>query len=754
MPRNYNRGKARAPYNFIPITAQASTQQGEIKPYTPIEAYPSADDLPRHHHFDPDLHSGYFTVRLETKTPLYIRGMLTRAETRANNTQRQQGNDALHQTSAFFSYDGETPVIPGSTLRGMIRSLVEIITFGKIHFVSDNKLVYRAIFYQDALANTYRNITTDVIGSKEYFYPSRLMHGGYLQKGDSESGWVIQPAIRHHGESIVLVDRKQVVDIGIKEKPSLRTYNVGVQPARQRVVHTGKQGVQLHIARTDGIHKQLENGYEPATLLISSTVGKIGGKNSNRTWYPAIYAMDNDAEPIPISQRIWNDFIKDRDINRGIANRRLDREGDVLFYLNNDNDNEELKFFGPTMFFRIPYDNSILDLTFDDFDADECIDYADAMFGYISEDGQKSRDLKAYAGRISVTSAQPIADYDPHNEAITPHILAGPKPTTIQHYVEQPDQATDDESKLKHYGMADATIRGHKLYWRQNIDGVRAVQADAADVKDKDNVTTRIQPLVKGMFAFKVHFSNLTATELGALAWVLSLGEDEEAYHMLGMGKPLGMGVVRLEPQLTLIERGDRYANLFDASGKWVTGERSAEMTTYIDDFKRDVATHTGTDFDAHWRIQQLKAMLRLYQPDKELHSYMTIQPNEYRDKRVLPYPTEVAAMYDEKENERQQQLRQRKHRDEIRSKTQLHVGDEIRGEVFMSNPKTIWFHAVDVVVAGKWEPIDIVIGEGKFQGKIFAVKKNRDKGAIVKARITEIKVGKKLTNLICEQLV
>jgi len=81
-------------------------------------------------------------------------------------------------------------------------------------------------------------------------------------------------------------------------------------------------------------------------------------------------------------------------------------------------------------------------------------------------------------------------------------------------------------------------------------------------------------------FTFRVHFQNLSDAELGALCWALHpRGHEDRLYrHSLGMGKPLGMGAIRLEAKLTRIERKARYQGLFntDRSG-WQTGVTGTE---------------------------------------------------------------------------------------------------------------------------------------------------------------------------------
>ena len=74
--------------------------------------------------FFKDRFSGYMNLTIETKTPMFIRG---------------GGENFLTLSS---EQGKRIPIIPGSSLRGMARTLVEIVSFGK--FINyDNKIFYR-----------------------------------------------------------------------------------------------------------------------------------------------------------------------------------------------------------------------------------------------------------------------------------------------------------------------------------------------------------------------------------------------------------------------------------------------------------------------------------------------------------------------------------------------------------------------------------------------------------------------------------
>jgi hypothetical protein len=48
------------------------------------------------------------------------------------------------------------------------------------------------------------------------------------------------------------------------------------------------------------------------------------------------------------------------------------------------------------------------------------------------------------------------------------------------------------------------------------------------------------------------------------------------------MGKPLGMGAVKIEHQLLLNNRQERYSKLFSSSNQWLSGEEDQSNTNSI----------------------------------------------------------------------------------------------------------------------------------------------------------------------------
>lgn len=266
-------------------------------------------------------------------------------------------------------------------------------------------------------------------------------------------------------------------------------------------------------------------------------------------------------------------------------------------------------------------------------------------------------------------------------------------------------QSSAEKDELMHYASelyngelgketGKAVIRGHKLYWHKGNVGRDQIRERDLDKMTKAKLQyTDIKPIKAGVcFDFTIHFENLSDVELGALLWVLSISGDKsqelgiaeegKQYRLsLGMGKPLGMGAVKISHELHLSNRQQRYEKLFD-DRYWFTGEAAVSTikhNAFIKAFEEYVLDHISL-FDypigktreqlEHLqvlpRIQMLLAMLSWSDPVSSLKiehptRYMEIErdtskqyvgkrvderkvkkKNEYAERLVLPTPLQV----------------------------------------------------------------------------------------------------------------
>ena len=108
---------AKAPYNFVPIN----------------ETVIPAETIPEFDYYHKDRYTGYIDLDIEALTPLYIRDTYTKEEEVLANQAKEackicknkdcdKCNYAKHRVNPDFFAPGGIPKIPGSSLRGMVRT--------------------------------------------------------------------------------------------------------------------------------------------------------------------------------------------------------------------------------------------------------------------------------------------------------------------------------------------------------------------------------------------------------------------------------------------------------------------------------------------------------------------------------------------------------------------------------------------------------------------------------------------------------
>ena len=88
------------------------------------------------------------------------------------------------------------------------------------------------------------------------------------------------------------------------------------------------------------------------------------------------------------------------------------------------------------------------------------------------------------------------------------------------------------------YDAEGSDIRGRKFYWHH-----------ASENTDINNADTKIEGIKSGIFSFSVYYEDLTKAQLEHVLWLLCLGENKEDgkyCFKIGHGKPLGYGSVKI----------------------------------------------------------------------------------------------------------------------------------------------------------------------------------------------------------------
>jgi len=633
-----------APYNFVPLPERVYSVEDGIevsgKTVKPWE---------RHDEFMAGTNHGWIDLEIRTLTPLFIRGALTR-----DNNALWDSRDARVRPEPFLTPEG-TPAIPGSSLRGMVRTLVEILSFSKIQPVSDQKPFFRTV-------------SDDRIGRE---YRARVLRGGQKPSGGflhrDRGGWsiVLCQVIRVSRD---LLESESVrFQGGPSYSPNLdfqhRTCWVRMRPDSDEVEEIS-------------FNNSGKDGWTRGKLVLTG--------NAPRKRREFVFLDEApDASRIRIPEKIWERFHDDDQITqwqerafpvnqpqRGC--RRVPgglRDGEPVFFLQDDSKKTEdnpdgLVFLGRAQMFRFPYDVSPTDLLPEPI-RNAGLDLAEAMFGRVG------KDKKAIKGRVFFEDAV-ACEGGPEwlEELIVPRILSSPKVTTFQHYLTQ--DGTKGKDDLTTYLNGDqTTIRGHKLYWHcwNSNEGLAQVKEpqqhdrllqDLSGRNPQDSQHTLIRPVKAGVtFNGRIRFENLTDLEVGALLCALELPEG--CAHRLGMGKPLGLGSVQISARLHLVDRSRRYTSWAEAGATSDDGARFRRV--FVETMRRHAQQAHETLIPGNnglRGIARLDALFLLLEwhrrPSAEETRYMQIEGgddrrfpadrqgkvNEFRERPVLPSPHKV----------------------------------------------------------------------------------------------------------------
>lgn len=517
---------ATAAYNFIPLP-------DKILP-ADLDAYRkdllSDDEARRHKAFRAFLNkkgklSGHIDLDMETLTPLFIGG---------NGEQP-------------FSPAGRI-ILPGSTIRGMVKNLLKIVSCGSWHGdedVNDRHVYFRCLMatkkdpaWKHDLHKLYSGRMTSMHNKK----PSKNAKTGFLAKNKRGEYFVYPLLPQHAGRRILIGEYEDTFGVKVPTKAPVSSV---VWRNDIAYIITGNQD-KKKLKRTQAEYD-----------AVPDFQRKKLGKQFIR--YYSLHDADwSTNHRLTVPEAVLNDYVEDTN-RRGVD--LLDKKGhlpadkarelgakldaDIISivpcgYLERDG---EVTAFGHGLSFRIPYENGIMDAIPANLQQDT-IDFATAIFG----------DKERWASRVFFEDGEPEGNIE-KLETATAHPLLQPNPTSYQLYLEQ------DGRKLKHWDAPEGVkIRGYKMYWHNKMSDWKATEDEAK----LTNVVRKITPIKRGNhFHAKVRFQNLSELELGALLTVFDLaGESEKAAYKLGQGKSLGLGSVKMKAALHL-DAADLYKTLF-----------------------------------------------------------------------------------------------------------------------------------------------------------------------------------------------
>jgi len=457
--------------------------------------------------------------------------------------------DKAHAIMKFCKDPKGNPIIPSTSIKGLLHSIVEIFSNSCFAHVEGGRLGKRGI------------------PGKNGYHP--LTMGGIITKMPSE---------KSEGE--------------IQEKKTLKiSYKLLREKKLEKFINNPeKSGEQVFVSIN--YKKKIEDislnhspqCNMPGVIKTSGERAGQNGKNNERVF------VGSGEKIYRLPFQVYQDYLT---ANRNCQSKKAQKlsVGDPIWFYGN---NDRVATIGFTQVHRKAFNFSIEDkiveispnLHFCDNINKLCP--ACNMFGstdLIEQENEQKKKI-AISGKISFGLGKLINSSTKLEEAVPLKILSSPKPSCTYFYLQYDEHDGN-------YDNRKSKIRGRKLYYHHSKDNLKykRVEGDSKGDIIIDNHNVSIETLKDFEFKSTIDFMNLSEYELGLLLFALDMKNKEgnKVYHKIGMGKPLGLGTIIIDidkENSFIINRKKRYSTFLTPDGEIETGKEFLKVSDYIKVFQ------------------------------------------------------------------------------------------------------------------------------------------------------------------------
>lgn len=486
--------------------------------------------------------TGWIECTLEAKTPLFI------PDTSFDDVYNlkyinKENEEKKIKSYRFFSYTDGKPVIPGSEIRGVIRSAFETVTNSCLSTINDDETLYKRTTYPGQPGRLYKE------GGKWFLQPCDRVGLRYL---DLNKKYIGNTIIYNPNDSYK-IDREsnqfvegELIYFKVNKNGYVKIQKKGNQEPTSRKLFDEVAQISKEY------RKEWEEGYYHK-----------GENFANKKHHESVFVYTQEAR-IEIDKSFVEDYRKNLQLYKEDTINQCKKNGNhkgyshineqsdsFLIYYNCINKNEF--YFSPAAIGREIFHNKLNDIlgNYAQCENRESICPACNLFGLVSKD-------ISHASRVRFTDALPMSSQFISDECIILNELASPKLSATEFYLKRPSKTAkiwNYDYAIKEWKRENKTIipeflpkenyipqiRGRKYYWHQ-----KSTKKAFADIDKASDRNVGGQILKSGEFAFKVYFDGITREELDKLLWVLEIGGRKSNAHKIGMGKPLGLGSIKI----------------------------------------------------------------------------------------------------------------------------------------------------------------------------------------------------------------
>ncbi len=557
-----------------------------------------------------DGESGEIEISITAKTPIFIRN----------------GHSKDNKETSFSNYK-EKYFIPGSSLKGMFRNVLEILSCSKLN----KKMVSKRRY-------SFRDLTQGSLYMRSY-NPSKVKAGWLKQKVDGE--WEICECedfyLIHHEEvdkALGTTFRKDFLEKAPRDKSAMCKYDL-----------IKKKGSSLDIKFTpkvvDKRKKAIfdeEGEYSGRIVFTGQSSKRNEGKKPSGKVHEFVFVGKKLSSPIKVGEEQQDDFkfIYYNDESNNISKDwkywrdKLEGGSEIPVFFTKNHDDKTLNHFGLAFMYKLPYNNSIHQMN-PIKSYDDNLDMAETIFGRTA-DHKDDHSLKGrvFIGNAFSDNAKPV-----DSENNKKDIFATPKASYYPFYLVQ-----DKNNNPYITYQDDGTLRGFKRYpVRTKISNRDYTE----EQKKNTNVFSEYSPLCEGSkFNAKIRFHNLRKIEIGALISAITFNNQKNCFHSLGGAKSYGYGKVDVKIVGTKYLELDQMEYLLEfenAIGKDRLEKQLKELISMASNTKENtleypLLTKNNNEFIEYIKNKQnLKSFTSINDQNVELVSTIKEREKEQKDK-------------------------------------------------------------------------------------------------------------------------
>lgn len=464
----------KAPFNFVPLSD---------KVYFPDWADQVSQDIP----FE-DGEDGIIELTITNLTPLYTKNGTNKTDTEE------------YSSHILTNNGGKKYFIPGTTLKGCFRSVMEILSFAKMQRYNNDSF------------GIPREFDTKKSDNKYYMQFMKDVRCGWLQKED-DGNYYLSECV----SGVVDISHKEIIE-------KFPNFNKGKD-------HTSAEIKQKSLCKGH-LYPEYIKDEKTYQIVCTGYMNKKGKEYLFSKDQKRPILVENDIVKAFESVHKNTEYYGGKNGKGGFLKNRL-RKGDPIpvFFTSK---NGEVTAMGITRMFRYPYPINVEKAVANCYS--EKIDYKkrdlpETIFGYT--DGEQS--LK---GRVLFTSAFADNDIDDSSLIVMNGVLGQPSSSYYPLYIKQ------DGGVYKTFKDSEAKIAGRKRYRITKDKAFFDFQAG----NDNENVKTTLRAIpAEQTFRGRIIFHNLRPIEIGALVSSLTMNGTSGVFHNIGMGKSFGLGQIHCD---------------------------------------------------------------------------------------------------------------------------------------------------------------------------------------------------------------